>query len=184
MVLPCQRKGKKRGQEYLVTENVRQCLEALLKIQRAALPPADLEGPSPLISGQEGARFSVRSYQSRLAYWAEKAGLGLKVSPHWLRHTRGMNVMRRRRSDDPLKVAQLGVSAEHATTVLREMVKGCENPKTLRDFVASIVEKIDIGETEVRVDYHPECLIRSGGAMVHSTAKWLPDLGSNQGPTD
>ena len=81
-------------------------------------------------------------------------------------------------------VGQLGVTADEAATVMRGMVAGCKDPKILRDFVASIVSAIEVRDNEVRVNYHPECLIRSQGAVVHSTRNWLPDLGSNQGPTD
>lgn len=75
-------------------------------------------------------------------------------------------------------IGQLGTSAEDAACMMREMVVGCEDRKTLRDFVASIVATVIVGEKEVRVDYHPECLIRSGGAMVHSTSNWLPVVGT------
>ena len=84
---------------------------------------------------------------------------------------------------EPL-VPRLAASAEEAARVMREMVLGCENPRTVRDFAASIIDRIEVGPTEIRVDYHPECLLRDGGALVHSTRNWLPDLGSNQGPTD
>lgn len=110
LVVPAaQRKGRKQGQEYLVTQSVRDCLQALLAMQRQQVPPPSLEGPAPLVWGREGQRLSVRSYQARLAHWAQVAGLGLKVSPHWMRHTRGMNIIRRSRSPNPLKVAQMAL---------------------------------------------------------------------------
>lgn len=79
--------------------------------------------------------------------------------------------------EEPM-MGQLGTSAEQAVQVMRDLVAQCENPKALRDFVASIVDSVTVGEKEVRVDYHPECLIRSGGAMVHSTSNWLPVVGT------
>jgi site-specific DNA recombinase len=78
---------------------------------------------------------------------------------------------------DPL-MPQLAVSADEAAKVLRELVDSCESPRALRDFVASIVAGVEVGLKEVRVDYHPECLIRSEGAMVHSTCSWLPVVGT------
>ena len=126
LVVPAaQRKGGKRGQEYLVTQNARECLQALLKIQRAETPPADLEGPAPLVWGVCGQRLSVRSYQARVSHWAQVAGLGLKVSPHWFRHTRGMNIIRRSRSANPLKVAQqaLGHSSISSTGIYTQMAR-------------------------------------------------------------
>jgi site-specific DNA recombinase len=75
-------------------------------------------------------------------------------------------------------VPQLAANAEDAERVLREMVASCDSPLALRDFVASIVSGIEVGLQEVRVDYHPECLVRSGGARVHSTSNWLPVVGT------
>lgn len=126
LVVPAaQRKGGKRGQEYPVTQTVRDCLIELLKMQRAEAPPADMEGPAPLVWGRDGQRLSVRSYQARVAHWAQVAGLGLKVSPHWLRHTRGMNIIRRSRSSNPLKVAQLalGHASLASTGIYTEMAR-------------------------------------------------------------
>ena len=107
VMLASQRKGGKRGHEYLVTHSVRECLQQLLALHDAEAPPADtVQGPLPLLWGRNGARLSVRSYQARLQHWAQQAGLGLAVSPHWLRHTRGMNIMRRSRAKSPLHVAK------------------------------------------------------------------------------
>lgn len=74
-------------------------------------------------------------------------------------------------------VGRPAVSADDAAMVMREMVNGCEDPKTLRGFVASFVERVVASEKQVRVEYHPECLIRDQRAMVvHSTEDWLPVL--------
>jgi hypothetical protein len=71
----------------------------------------------------------------------------------------------------------LGATAAEASALLRQLVTTCDSPKTLRAFVASIVQRIDVTAEEVRVAYHPECLIRCGGAVVHSTQRWLPVVG-------
>lgn len=118
LVVPAaHRKANSRGQRqdhsYLVTEPVRQALAALLKLQRLQATPLDVTLPAPLIWGRQGAGLSVRSYQARIAEWAQVAGLQGKVSPHWLRHTRGVNIIRRSRADNPVKVAQLALG--HAT---------------------------------------------------------------------
>lgn len=133
LVVPAsQRKGGKKGQEYLVTHSVRECLQALLALQREQMPPADLvDGPAPLVWGREGQRLSVRSYQARLAYWAELAGLGLKVSPHWMRHTRGMNIIRRSRSPNPLKVVQQALG--HASIASTGIYTGMSREEYARD---------------------------------------------------
>lgn len=126
IVQPEQRKGRAKGQEYLVTQSVRECLQALLAMQRA-VPEAwripEMEGPAPLVWGRDGQRLSVRSYQARVQHWAKVAGLGLNVSPHWLRHTRGMNIMRRSGSANALKVAQraLGHASLASTGIYLEM---------------------------------------------------------------
>lgn len=108
---PAQRKGGKHGHEYLVTQGVREDLQALLAYQREhALRTLD-GAPAPLVWGRISSVWlakgmSVRSYQARLKLWAVKAGLDARISPHWLRHTRGMNIIHRSRSRNPLKVVQ------------------------------------------------------------------------------
>lgn len=114
-----QRKGKRGGHEYLVTEPVRQCLEALMRLQEELRPALDLPPGvlPPLIWGRCGVvrghvlceHMSVRSFQARMKLWACLAGLPAGVSPHWLRHTRGVNIIRRSRGNNPLKVAQLAL---------------------------------------------------------------------------
>lgn len=110
-------KGKRRANEYCVTAALRRHLVALVGLSRAhadehglGLPP---EG-QPLVWGRDIAGragpLSVRSYEARLKHWACVAGLDERISPHWLRHTRGMNVMRRSRGNNPLKVAQIALN--------------------------------------------------------------------------
>lgn len=114
-----QRKGKRRGHEYLVTNPVRQALITLMELQDELRPllPMPLEVQPPLIWGRCGVvggkvlceHMSVRSFQARMKHWAYLAGLPEGVSPHWLRHTRGVNIVRRCRGNNPLKVAQLAL---------------------------------------------------------------------------
>lgn len=119
VILKEQRKGKRAGHDYLVTEAVRQCLVTLLRLHddlRPAVPFGPLLVP-PLLWGRCGVvrgkllatHMSVRSLQARLKHWAYLAGLPDGVSPHWLRHTRGVNIIRRSRGNNPLKVAQLAL---------------------------------------------------------------------------
>jgi site-specific recombinase XerC len=42
----------------------------------------------------------------RFSAWAARAGLPTKASPHWLRHTRAMNVIRRSSAVNPRGVVQ------------------------------------------------------------------------------
>lgn len=114
-----QRKGKREGHEYLVTEPVRQCLQTLMHLQDELRPalPLPPEVLPPLLWGRCGVvkgcmlaeHMSVRSFQARMKHWAYLAGLPDGVSPHWLRHTRGVNIIRRSRGNNPLKVAQLAL---------------------------------------------------------------------------
>lgn len=115
--------AKREGHEYMVTEPVRQCLETLMALQDELRPAFSIppEVLPPLIWGRCGEvrikgekvmlaeHMSVRSFQARMKHWAYLAGLPDGVSPHWLRHTRGVNIIRRSRGSNPLKVAQLAL---------------------------------------------------------------------------
>lgn len=114
------RKAAKRvPHEYMVTQPVRDSLGALIDLQ-AELAPALLlpaGAVAPLLWGRCGIvggrvlheHMSVRSFQARMKLWAGLAGLPAEISPHWLRHTRGVNIIRRSRGNNPLKVAQLAL---------------------------------------------------------------------------
>lgn len=111
-------KGKRKANEYCVTAQLRTHLNALLAMsdQYAAGIGLTNEPDQPLIWGRALSPcapvgpLSVRSYEVRLKVWAAAAGLDPRISPHWLRHTRGMNIMRRSRGDNPLKVAQIALN--------------------------------------------------------------------------
>ena len=63
------------------------------------------------------------------------------------------------------------------------MVRSCQKPTKLRPVTAAIVKKASIRGHEVALDYWPESIVNAiGGSQCEVT--WLPDLGSNQGPTD
>lgn len=126
--------GKRKGHEYLVTEPVRSCLQALLRIQRTEVPLyPDVE--PPLIWGREGQALSVRTYQARMKLWAREAGLSSKLSPHWLRHTRGANIVRRSGADNPAKVAQLALG--HASMASTSVYLGIRREEYLQALQAT-----------------------------------------------
>lgn len=121
-------KGGRRGHEYLITARLRRHLEALVKLSHelgagCVVPP---EG-QPLVWGRDIAGLagplSVRSYEARVKLWVAHAGLDPRISPHWFRHTRGMNIMRRSRGDNPLKVTQiaLGHASLQSTGIYLQM---------------------------------------------------------------
>ena len=111
-------KGKRRVNEYCVTAQLRVHLAALVKISQAdhavLLELADADADCPLVWGRaiEGyaAALSVRSYQARMKVWLAAAGLDTRFSPHALRHTRGMNIIRNHRGNNAVKVAQLALN--------------------------------------------------------------------------
>jgi site-specific recombinase XerD len=109
-------KGKRHTNEYLVTHPLRQHLQALLAIsdELARAIEHSEEQLQPLVWGRDIAgkagHLSVRSYEARLKQWAIAAGLDPRISPHWLRHTRGMNVINRTRGKDGLRVAKLALN--------------------------------------------------------------------------
>lgn len=117
------RKGGKQDHSYLVTEPVRRALIDLLAVRgeqgHAPLPAA------PLVMSRKHVGVSARAYEQRCAMWAELAGLGEKVSPHWFRHTRAMNIMRRSTASDPRGVVQgaLGHTSISSTGVYTRITK-------------------------------------------------------------
>ncbi|CAM8627284.1 XerC Site-specific recombinase XerC [Comamonadaceae bacterium] len=148
-----QRKGKRKGQEYLVTEPVRQCLVKLMELQEELRPlGAVSEGAPPLIWGRCGVvggrllgeNMSVRSFQARMKHWGYLAGLPAGVSPHWLRHTRGVNIVRRSRGRNPLKVVQeaLGHASIASTGIYTQLTRE-EYANELRTVASGRMRKVD-----------------------------------------
>ncbi len=109
-------KGQRHTNEYLMTQPLRVHLQWLLDLsdELARAIEQDGNGMQPLVWGREvsgqAGHLSVRSYEARLKEWAAAAQLDARISPHWLRHTRGMNIMRRTRGKDGLRVAQLALN--------------------------------------------------------------------------
>lgn len=108
-------KGKRKANEYCVTAMLRVHLLALIRISDAeASGLLACEGGQPLVWGRvldgEAGPLSVRSYEARFKLWVRSAGLDERLSPHALRHTRGMNVMTRSRGSNAVKVAQIALN--------------------------------------------------------------------------
>ena len=77
-----------------------------------------------------------------------------------------------------------------AVEFLRDVIKDADRKK-VRLFLAGFVENLTVSDSFVAVTYCKDKLIRTAEgrreaiSAVHSTrVRWLPDLGSNQGPTD
>ena len=116
-----QRKGKKHGHEYTVTAPVRESLQALIALHHELRPlGVPMAMALPLIWGRCGEikgvyradHMSIRSFQARTQEWAMLAGLPDGVSPHWMRHSRGVNIINRCRGKNPIKVVQLALGHE------------------------------------------------------------------------
>jgi integrase/recombinase XerC len=76
--------GKGNKQRIVpVGRKAREALRAWLRL-RGDLAPAD---ESALFVSRLGRRLSRGSIQARLVYWARRAGLGVRVHPHRLRHS-------------------------------------------------------------------------------------------------
>lgn len=99
------RKGKRKDHSVYITSALRQALQDLLKC-RYQMTPADCRQTDPLVVSRHGTGMTVRNYELRLADWGRKAGLPPGLSPHWLRHTRAMNIMQESTARDPRGVVQ------------------------------------------------------------------------------
>jgi site-specific recombinase XerC len=117
------RKGKKRHHDKLVTAPVREALTDLLDIRRE-MGYTDT-GDVPLIMSRKGIGMSVRAFQHQVAHWASEAGIPGNPSPHWFRHTRAMNIMRRSTSNDPRGIvqAELGHASIASSGIYTQMSK-------------------------------------------------------------
>lgn len=96
------RKGGKRDHRVFVTQTVRDCLRELLDVGRAM----GVAGDGPLMVSRKHRAMSVRAFQYALTEWAQRAGILHEVTPHWLRHTRAMNILRRSSAREPLRLVQ------------------------------------------------------------------------------
>lgn len=73
-----------------------------------------------------------------------------------------------------------------ATETLKDIIMTCQDPKRTRMLLQYFIEKIVIKGDLAELHYRPERLLseKSYEPMVHSSERWLPELGSNQRPAD
>ncbi len=97
------RKGEACDLSILCTITIRKALNDLLSLREGAEMDEAL-----VISRNSKARgwqaMTVRAFEMRVKYWAEKAGI--KATPHWFRHTHAKNIMRETTAADPLRIVQ------------------------------------------------------------------------------
>ena len=94
-------KGHRAGKVYC-TRRALESLRVLLRVRRAQGQPDLMD--APLICSTKRRAMSVRSFQTRMRYWAGEAGLEVRPSPHWWRHTLAKRLMRNSTADDPRAV--------------------------------------------------------------------------------
>ena len=88
--------------------------------------------------------------------------------------------------EDDVPLGEIGDrEIDEATAVMREIIASSDNPVKLRTFFSGFVSRIVLEGNSVRIEYDPAKILEPGRKdPVHSEIGWLPDLGSNQGPTD
>lgn len=89
-----------------MTAPLRAAVEDLLRAHAETLRAAGLDSDSldpdaPLVLSREGGALTMRAMQLRFKEWLAAAGLPQHATPHWLRHTRAMNIMRSSSARDP-----------------------------------------------------------------------------------
>lgn len=99
------RKGRKRDHSIYCTQALKKALQDLITV-RAELHPAPSHVDDPLILGYRGQPMTVRNFQQRVKMWGLGCGMPRGFSPHWLRHTRAMDIMRTSDSNDPRGVVK------------------------------------------------------------------------------
>ncbi len=123
------RKGKKKDHRVFVTAPLREAFEDLIKVHFEMMGGEHSHLDYPLVLSRQNAGgatgMTVRSFQKRMKEWAVMAGLPKDSSPHWLRHTRAINVMRKSQAEDPRGVvkAALGHDSISSTGVYTGTLK-------------------------------------------------------------
>ena len=126
------RKGRQHDHSVFVTVQLRAALASLIQIRFEITGEKDADVDGALVVSRQHktcAPMSVRSFQLRFKHWAALAGLPDDASPHWLRHTRAMNIMRQSAAQDPRGVAKAALGHRNSsstgvyTGVVREDVE-------------------------------------------------------------
>lgn len=103
---------RKKGYDVRVTGKVETALKGLLKIRRES--GRGMDPDAPLLVGRTKSRgtggMTPRAVQMCFERWRVRAGLNVAVTPHWMRHTLAIRIMRNSTSGNPLAIAanQLG----------------------------------------------------------------------------
>lgn len=95
---------RKRGYDIPLNTKATAALRTLLAIR---MEMGFINRPEDrLVCSRNHRGLSVRSYQSRMQFWRERAGLPVAASPHWFRHTVAQRILERSTAREPLRVVQ------------------------------------------------------------------------------
>jgi len=100
---PAIQKGRVAHSIHLNSE-AKRALEDLLRIRRQF--SRDENPNAPLVLSRTGRVLSIRSFQSRVRYWARQAQLPVDASPHWLRHTLAKRIMAQSTARSPESIVR------------------------------------------------------------------------------
>lgn len=79
-------------------------------------------------------------------------------------------------AEDPPEVTVSDAQIAEISEALRYIVRTTDNPKKLRHFFSSFIDRIWVGDDSVRIEYRPECLIYNREPIaVPSKDDWLPE---------
>lgn len=119
------RKGQRADHTVRCTEPVKEALRDLLAARVQIQQGQTAFEHEPLIISRLGQRMTARAVQKRVKRWCAEAGIEGDVTPHWFRHTRAKNIMRRSSSNDPRGVVQaaLGHASISSTGIYTEVSK-------------------------------------------------------------
>ncbi len=137
------RAAQRQDLTALVTAEAHAALRDLLTVRHAQTGDAHPADSAPLILNRYGERLTVRSFQLRTEFWGAAAGITERISPHWLRHTRAMNIMRLSEATDPRGIVQhvLGHASISSTAIYTQPSK---------EDVAAALARVDLAVTPLR----------------------------------
>ena len=97
---------REMGGTVPLNRHISSALKGLLDVRRTAKAGLDPDAPLLLSRVSIGSEkpMSSRGVQLRARYWAGKAGLNIKLTPHTFRHTFGQRLMRNSTAENPLVV--------------------------------------------------------------------------------
>jgi len=97
---------QKKGVAHRIftTKACQKALRDLLRIRREMGFAETSDGG--LIMSRNHKPMSIRNYQMRMHTWCDMAGMNIKATPHWFRHTVGKRIMKNSTANDPRGVAQ------------------------------------------------------------------------------